>query len=290
MPVSVVVPAHNEAAVIKRCLSSMIVDAPDDNFPEIVVVCNGCTDDTAALAKSVDQRIRVINLTEGSKILAINTGVSEAEGRPVFVVDADVVVSWQALKATADALDNDGIEIGSPRLVADTTGCDRFVRSFYTVWALTPYANNNMVGSGVFGLSETALQRVGRLPPVIADDGYVRMLFATNERCNVGEANPADPNLTFTIYPPRTVGDLIAIEARRRAGDAELEQFEHLAAPQVANSAGSLFGLVGNGATLRDVVTYMAIKIAGRLLFRWNRLRGRAKIWTRDESSRTVSA
>ena len=45
-----------------------------------------------------------------------------------------------------------------------------------------------------------------------------------------------------------------------------------------------------HGATLRDVVTYMAIKIAGRLLFRWNRLRGRAKIWTRDESSRTVSA
>src|SRR5262245_58336894 len=47
---SVVIPAHNEARVIERGLSSLLEGARPGEL-EIVVVCNGCTDDTAARAR-----------------------------------------------------------------------------------------------------------------------------------------------------------------------------------------------------------------------------------------------
>ena len=40
------------------------------------------------------------------------------------------------------------------------------------------------------------------------------------------------------------------------------------------------------GATMTDIYIYLAMKAAARLLWRWNRLRGKAHTWTRDERSR----
>jgi len=58
-PISIIVAAHNEAVVIERCLSAMTIDAEPEEF-EIVVVCNGCTDQTAALVRAMDYPIQVI--------------------------------------------------------------------------------------------------------------------------------------------------------------------------------------------------------------------------------------
>src|SRR6185312_1201240 len=47
--ISVVIAAHNEARVIGGCLDALLADAGPDDL-DIVVVANGCTDDTAAVA------------------------------------------------------------------------------------------------------------------------------------------------------------------------------------------------------------------------------------------------
>ncbi len=44
---SVVIPAHNEARGIRRCLSALLDSARPGEF-EIVVVANGCIDETAS--------------------------------------------------------------------------------------------------------------------------------------------------------------------------------------------------------------------------------------------------
>ena len=44
------IPAYNEGEVIERCLKALLADAREGEF-EIVVVCNGCKDDTAARAQ-----------------------------------------------------------------------------------------------------------------------------------------------------------------------------------------------------------------------------------------------
>lgn len=63
---SIVIPAHNEARVIRRLLEALLVDTSD---VEIVVACNGCSDDTAAVARAIADRLpfRVIDLPEPSK-------------------------------------------------------------------------------------------------------------------------------------------------------------------------------------------------------------------------------
>ena len=91
---AVVVPAHDEAAVIERCLAAMLAEAEPDEF-EIVVVCNGCTDDTAARARRSAPKARVIELSEASKAMALRAGDAAASVFPRCYVDADVVVSTE---------------------------------------------------------------------------------------------------------------------------------------------------------------------------------------------------
>ena len=47
--VSIVIPAHNEAAVIGRLLSGLLAEAEPDEF-EVLVVANGCHDATETVA------------------------------------------------------------------------------------------------------------------------------------------------------------------------------------------------------------------------------------------------
>jgi glycosyltransferase involved in cell wall biosynthesis len=48
--ISVLIPAHNEAGVLRECLDAILAQTlPVD---EIVVVADSCTDETAAVAES----------------------------------------------------------------------------------------------------------------------------------------------------------------------------------------------------------------------------------------------
>src|SRR4051794_32108625 len=48
----VLVPAHNEADLIERCVTSLLDQRyPSDNY-ELVVIADNCTDDTARLARA----------------------------------------------------------------------------------------------------------------------------------------------------------------------------------------------------------------------------------------------
>lgn len=93
--VSVIVPAHNEAADIDQCLTSLRgQDYP--NF-EIIVVLDRCTDDTAAIVDRharADDRLTYIeneHCPEGwaGKCNAVRIGVERAQGEWLLFTDAD---------------------------------------------------------------------------------------------------------------------------------------------------------------------------------------------------------
>ena len=50
---TVIIPAHNEESEIARCLDAL---RPSDRPAElqVIVVCNGCTDGTASVARSFE--------------------------------------------------------------------------------------------------------------------------------------------------------------------------------------------------------------------------------------------
>ena len=54
---SVIIPAHDEAGSIERCLTSLAAD-PGSDALDIVVVANGCTDTTAEQARRHAVRCR----------------------------------------------------------------------------------------------------------------------------------------------------------------------------------------------------------------------------------------
>lgn len=97
-PVSVVVPAYNEAAGIEAAVRSLT--ASTHPVLEIVVVDDGSTDGTAARVEALGlPNVRVIRQPNSGKAAALNTGIAAAEYDVLVLVDGDTVfepdtVTW----------------------------------------------------------------------------------------------------------------------------------------------------------------------------------------------------
>jgi cellulose synthase/poly-beta-1,6-N-acetylglucosamine synthase-like glycosyltransferase len=107
----IIVPAHNEAAVICTTIASLRrIDWPADRF-RILVIADNCSDDTAALARAAGASIleRFDNTLRG-KGYALRAGFersrNEAWADAVAVVDADAEVSGNLLEACAARLEH----------------------------------------------------------------------------------------------------------------------------------------------------------------------------------------
>lgn len=91
-PFGVVVPVRNEAATLPRTVPALL-DAVAGRPARVVWVCNGCTDDSAALIRRhAGDTAEIIELGGAGKTLALQAG-DEALGQifPRFYIDADVV-------------------------------------------------------------------------------------------------------------------------------------------------------------------------------------------------------
>ena len=104
---SFVIPAYNSRDFLEKCVSSMIVPEVRDCL-EILIVNDGSTDDTAAIAEALRMQypdvIRVLTQENRGHGGAINTGCAAARGRYLKVIDADDWVNTQALSAFAEHL------------------------------------------------------------------------------------------------------------------------------------------------------------------------------------------
>jgi cellulose synthase/poly-beta-1,6-N-acetylglucosamine synthase-like glycosyltransferase len=94
---AVVIPAHNEAALIARCVASIAASAQQAGNCEIVVVADNCTDETEAHAAEAGARVLVRHndaLRGKGYALRLAFDQLQAEGFGAFlVVDADSLVS-----------------------------------------------------------------------------------------------------------------------------------------------------------------------------------------------------
>jgi cellulose synthase/poly-beta-1,6-N-acetylglucosamine synthase-like glycosyltransferase/peptidoglycan/xylan/chitin deacetylase (PgdA/CDA1 family) len=89
-PVSIVVPAYNEAAVIERAVRSLA--ASDYPEFEVVVVDDGSIDGTGELVGGLGlPRVRVLRETNRGKAAALNTAIAAAQHDLIAAVDADTV-------------------------------------------------------------------------------------------------------------------------------------------------------------------------------------------------------
>ena len=277
--ISVIIPAHNEAAVIGRCLDALTKSAGHDEI-EIVVVCNGCSDRTAEVAREFEDNVRVVETPVASKVHALNLGDAAARCFPRFYLDADVVVTGTDLRRMATELDSGNAPAIAPLPKFDVDGCSWFVRAYYDIHQRLPAYLEGIGGSGVYGLSETGRRRFDRFPEVTADDGFVRLQFAVHERRTLQECRS-------TVVAPGNLRELIAIKARSYSGTMELQRrYPQLFAANLgkANKA-ALRGLMIRPWLWPQLGAYTWVKLMARRRARKTRADGR-RLWERDESSR----
>lgn len=99
----VLIPAHNEADVISRCLASLSVDLPPNC--RLVCVAHNCKDATAEIARNLGAEVvEVQDAGQGGKPDALKAGLQWLDASPpdvVVIVDADCVVSRGAVRMLA---------------------------------------------------------------------------------------------------------------------------------------------------------------------------------------------
>jgi glycosyltransferase involved in cell wall biosynthesis len=281
VPLSVVIPAHDEETVLGRCLDAVLTGARPGEI-DVVVVCNGCSDRTADVARSYGGRVRVVETPVPSKSNALNLGDEAARGFPRFYVDADVVLTLDGIRKIAARLADGGAPAAAPAMNVDLSGASWPVRGFYAVWSRLPYTREGMIGVGVYALSESGRRRFERFPDVIADDGYVRALFDASERARVDEA-------PVRVVAPATLADLIRVKTRSRLGGFELAQrFPELMARERRKK--DYFGAASVVAfrpwLWPHAAAYLWVNFAARRRARAQLAQRGPFVWERDRSSR----
>ena len=222
MTVSVLIPAHNEAAYLPRCLDAICASDPCEGKVEVIVMANGCSDETAALARSYQSACRdrnwdlhVLDIAEGGKLNVLNQGDQIATGDVLIYVDADVVVAPQLMGQLASALDGDVARYGSGTPCV-TTQAKGISAAFTRFWLTTPFMTQGVSGFGVFAMNRAGRNRWGAWPRIISDDTFARLHFAPEERVSV----PA----SFDWPMIEGFAPLVKVRRRQDEGVAEIMQ------------------------------------------------------------------
>jgi glycosyltransferase involved in cell wall biosynthesis len=264
--VSVLIPAHNEAEYIRACLNAVLEsDGLGQIDREIIVLANGCNDDTIPVASEyIDQAsssgwtLRVLEIAKGGKLNALNVGDNTASGDIRLYVDADVTIDPDLMSALVDALSG-----GTPCYACGTavvTAKSWLTRIYARFWQKLPFMTDTTPGFGVFAVNRSGRNRWGDWPDIISDDTFARLNFAASERVKV----------TATYHWPliEGFGPLVRVRRRQDAGVTEISsQFPALMMnedkpdPSVARIAG---------LALRDPIgfaVYIAVAMTVRTSF-----------------------
>ncbi|MDX1780739.1 MAG: glycosyltransferase [Thalassovita sp.] len=218
--ISVIIPANNEGALIGACLSALLASDMGPGAMEIIVVANGCSDDTADQARGFSDNaasrgwsLQVIERSEGGKLGALNAGDAAARGDLRAYLDADVTVSPELMGQVADALNTDVPRYASGRvnIPRPESWVSRAYRAFYLT---VPFMTGDVPGCGLFAVNATGRARWGDFPDIISDDTYIRLCFAPGERVGV----PARYDWPLA----EGLGNLIRVRRRQNRGVDEI--------------------------------------------------------------------
>ena len=104
-PLSLIVAAHNEQQVIAaKVANALALDYPHERL-QVIVACDGCTDQTAARAREAGADL-VLELARGGKIRAQDAAVERASGELVAFSDANSAWEPGAARALVAAFED----------------------------------------------------------------------------------------------------------------------------------------------------------------------------------------
>ncbi len=280
---SVVIPAHNESAVLPATLNRIAEDSLATSL-EVVVVANNCNDETADVARAFRRRVPglvVVETDTPGKTNALNLGDEVVNAFPRIYLDADIVLGPEALEGMVEGLTVSAPVAGSPDIRFDLDGADLWVREYYRMFERLPYVTDGLVGLGVYGLSEKGRDRFEEFPDVLADDLYIQRLFSPEERLRTRGQ--------FAVRTPRRWADLVKVRTRVDRGNAQLagtattadhgEGFERTSDSSMKAMARSV---AAHPALLGAAGIYVGTTAVAKVRSKFSNDRA----WGRDESTR----
>ena len=118
-PLSVIIPAHNEAPRIKSTVES-VLNSDYKNKIDVMIVDDGSTDGTASVARKI-RGVRVFSRKHAGKSAAINFGVSRARYETIVYLDADSSLRGDSLSLLVRPLADKKIGLSSGVILAKQT-------------------------------------------------------------------------------------------------------------------------------------------------------------------------
>ena len=275
---SIVIPAQNEERTIGRLLTALSLDASDGEF-DIVVVCNGCTDGTAAAARASIPWATVLEIEQPSKSAAMRSGDQVAKAFPRVYLDADVVLDANAIRAILGPLATGQVLAAAPSRIVSRDRASLLVNWYYDVWEALPQVETGLFGRGVVALSSEGHKRFSKLPELMSDDLAMSEVFDTSEREVVTGAS-------VVVHPPRTLRDLVKRRIRVTTGNAQA-QTAGVRRSESKTSIKTLAGIVKvRPAMIPRMPVFLGVTLIARFLSRRAVRSGDFTTWQRDESSR----
>lgn len=278
--ISVIIAAHNEEAVLGACLDAVNAQA-EPHAVQLIVSANGCTDDTADVARR--RGATVVERTEAGKSAALNAADAVAVGSTRVYLDADIIVPPRGLAQLLDTLDDDGVLASVPRRMLDTDGSALLVKAYCAINERLPAFRDGLFGRGMIAVSAEGRARFDRFPDFIADDLFLDAQFGPDEKREARD-------VAVVVRAPRTTTALLRRLIRVRRGNAELRA-------AAARAAVGAVRPVDRWAWLRDVVLprpwlivaaipYVGITLAAAVAAR--RATAAATAWGRDATTRAA--
>lgn len=274
--VSVVIPAHNEEAVIRDCLGRLLEGTAQGEF-DVVVVANACTDRTAEVATGFG--VRVLRTPTPGKPNALRIGDEVCRVFPRVYLDADVAITADSIRRLVQAAGRPGILACAPLPELDLVGVGPVAMRLHRVHEQLIAPHRALAGAGVYLLTEQGHARVFPVPDVISDDGWVHGSFGRAERAVVRQARSV-------VRPARTVAAHLRRRVRVRQGNRQLAELGRLPAEGRLKLRALLALIARRTVSPLDVTCYLAVLVADRSVTRMRSHWGGQIRWGTDVSSR----
>ncbi|WP_376087311.1 glycosyltransferase family 2 protein [Roseomonas sp. CCTCC AB2023176] len=202
---SVVMPAYNRADLIRITLESILAQTLPPG--EVIVVDDGSKDDTAAVAASFGDRVRVERIANSGDVAARNRGIPLATGDLLAFCDSDDL--WQpghlaAMARLWEAEPRTKVAYSNFRIVRNTTWEDRdkFADAPEGYW-------NGLreVGPGLGVFDGPTLPRMVRFQPffpsaMVARADVMRDVGGWDEAVNRSATGDFGTALRMSMHPP----------------------------------------------------------------------------------------
>lgn len=267
---TVIIPAHNEAAVIARTLEPL-AELAATGVVEVIVACNGCTDSTAAIAARFPG-VTVLDLKEPSKAMALNAADAASTRWPRLYLDADIEITPAAVSEVFRYLATPGTLAARPAFRYETSDADRMVQAYYRARIRIPSMSDHLWGAGAYAVNHDGHARFPQFPDATADDVFVDSLFDPTEKTML-------PTAPMVVRVPLHTRDLHTTLRRIYRGARQVD-----VNVKSGSGLGKLVRSVSGPVALVDAGIYASLALAGKL-YKGKSLTSNGG-WERDESSR----